>query len=69
MFCSYCGTLLKDDAVFCYHCGKKVELPGGKAQTGDFRGAQTASAGSAASDRQGFSSQPFDMSAFWKKNA
>lgn len=29
MFCSYCGTEINDDAVFCFKCGKKVsgEIP------------------------------------------
>ena len=25
MYCSKCGTQLKDDALFCYSCGNKIE--------------------------------------------
>ena len=24
-FCIYCGNELSDDAVFCSHCGKRIE--------------------------------------------
>lgn len=24
MFCKYCGSKLRDDAVFCTNCGKKI---------------------------------------------
>lgn len=27
MYCSYCGKLFVNDALFCYACGKKVVIP------------------------------------------
>ena len=26
MYCTGCGTKLEEDALFCYECGKKVEV-------------------------------------------